>query len=64
MKQPPKTLSQRQAKHKAKLADQNIKEVRGILAHTDYHSAIREPARKLADKLARRRAKLLASGAG
>ena len=64
MKQPPKTLSQRQAKHKAKLAGQNIKEVRGILAHTDDHAAIREPARKLAEKLHRRRAKLAAPRAG
>ncbi len=46
------------------MADQSIKEVRGIMAHADDHAAIRDPARKLAEKLARRRAKLLASGAG
>jgi len=63
MKQPAKTLSQRQAKHKAKLADQNIKEVRGILAHVDDHAAIREPARRLSEKLQRRRARLAAKRA-
>ena len=63
MKQPPKTLAQRQAKHKAKLADQSIKEVRGIMAHTDDHAAIREPAKKLAEKLQRTRARLVAKRA-
>jgi hypothetical protein len=57
----PKTLAQRQKKHKDKLADQSIKEVRGIMAHTEDHAAIREPARMLAEKIARKRAKLLAA---
>jgi hypothetical protein len=40
----PQTNSQRQKKHKAKLAHAGIKEVRSILAHTDDHAAIRVPA--------------------
>ena len=52
-----KTLAQRQALYKAKQAAAGIKEVRGIMSHTDHHPAIRVAARKVADKLARKQAK-------
>jgi hypothetical protein len=40
-----KTPAQRQAKHKAEQAALGIKEVRGIMAHVDYHVCIRRDAR-------------------
>jgi hypothetical protein len=39
------TPAQRQAKHKAAQAALGIKEVRGIMAHVDYHVCIRRDAR-------------------
>jgi hypothetical protein len=50
-----KTGAQRQAKFKARLAAEGIKEVRGILAHEADHEAVREAARLHAAKLAKRR---------
>ena len=59
----PKTPAERQRKHKNKLAASGVKEVRGILAHVDDHQEIRAPAKKLAEKLHRRRNKLWAKRA-
>jgi len=42
----PKTIAQRQAKHKAEQAALGIKEVRGVMAHVDIHKAVRKAARK------------------
>ena len=55
-----KTATERKAKQRKLLALESIKEVRGILAHTADHPAVRSVARGAADKLARKRAKLAA----
>ena len=59
----PKTPAERQRKHKNKLAASGVKEVRGILAHVDYHHEIRAPAKKLAEKLQKRLVKAVAKRA-
>ena len=50
-----KTNAERQRAFRASKAAQTAAEVRGLFAHPDDHQAIREAAKRLADRLAKKR---------
>ena len=50
-----KTNAERQAAFRARKAAQTAAEVRGVFAHPDDHPTIREAAKRLADRLAKKR---------
>ncbi len=50
-----KTPAQRKADQRAREKEAGLSEVRGIHAPQDDHSTIREAAKKLADRLAKKR---------
>lgn len=52
---PPKTPAQRKADQRAREKEAGLSEVRGIHAPPDDHPTIREAAKKLADRLAKKR---------
>ena len=49
------TNAERQRAFRARKAAQTAAEVRGVFAHPDDHPTIREAAKKLADRLAKKR---------
>ena len=51
----PMTNAERQRAFRARKAGQTTTEVRGLFAHPDDHQAIREAAKRLADRLAKKR---------
>jgi hypothetical protein len=51
----PMTNAERQRAFRARKAAQTAAEVRGVFAHPDDHQAIREAAKRLADRLAKKR---------
>jgi hypothetical protein len=50
-----KTPAERKAAERARAKDAGMAEVRGIIAHKDHHEAIKEAARKVAAKLAKKK---------
>ena len=50
-----KTNAERQRAFRARKAAQTAAEVRGVFAHPDDHQTIREAAKRLADRLAKKR---------
>ena len=51
----PMTNAERQRAFRARKAGQATTEVRGVFAHPDDHPTIREAAKRLADRLAKKR---------
>ena len=50
-----KTNAERQRAFRARKAAQTAAEVRGVFAHPDDHPTIREAAKRLADRLTKKR---------